>query len=128
MDNLDKEYKSKNPFTVPDHYFDQLTDRVMERVKKEENEVKKTSFLQMIKPYLGLAALFVLAMIVVQLLVPKVAREKNVLEQSSGESRVLTQSEEEHVFDADFNPSQEEIIEYLSQETDPMEFLFAERR
>ena len=38
------------------------------------------------------------------------------------------QAEDENIFDADFNPSREEIIEYLSQETDPIEFLYAERR
>jgi len=37
MDNLDEKYKSKNPFTVPDRYFDTLGDRVMDRIKDEED-------------------------------------------------------------------------------------------
>ena len=47
----------------------------------------------------------------------------------NGEQVNMTaQAEDENIFDADFNPSREEIIEYLSQETDPIEFLYAERR
>ena len=108
MDNLDEKYKSKNPFTVPDRYFDTLGDRVMDRIKDEDGKTRKTSLFQTLKPYLGLAGLFAFAMIVVQLLVPNLV--------------------DENIFDADFNPSREEIIEYLSQETDPIEFLYAERR
>lgn len=44
------------------------------------------------------------------------------------EANIAVQTEEENIFDADFNPSREEIIEYLSQEADPIEFLYAERR
>ena len=47
----------------------------------------------------------------------------------NGEQANMTaQAEDENIFDTDFNPSREEIIEYLSQETDPIEFLYAERR
>ena len=116
MDNLDEKYKSKNPFTVPDRYFDTLGDRVMDRIKDEDGKTRKTSLFQTLKPYLGLAGLFAFAMIIVQLL-------------KNGEQANMTaQAEDENIFDADFNPSREEIIEYLSQETDPIEFLYAERR
>ena len=40
MDNLDEKYKSKNPFTVPDRYFDTLGDRVMDRIKDEEGVIR----------------------------------------------------------------------------------------
>ena len=38
------------------------------------------------------------------------------------------QEEDEYIFDTDFDPSREEIIEYLSQESDVADFLYAERR
>ena len=118
MDNLDEKYKSKNPFTVPDRYFDTLGDRVMDRIKDEDGKTRKTSLFQTLKPYL----------IVVQLLVPNLVDENRMLSKNEEQANMTAQAEDENIFDADFNPSREEIIEYLSQETDPIEFLYAERR
>ena len=67
-------------------------------------------------------------MIVVQLLVPNLVDENRILLKNGEQANVTAQAEDENIFDADFNPSREEIIEYLSQETDPIEFLYAERR
>ena len=128
MDNLDEKYKSKNPFSVPDRYFDTLGDRVMDRIKVEEGKTRETSSFQTLKPYLGLAGLFAFAMIVIQLLVPNLVDENRMLSKNGEQANMTAQAEDENIFDADFNPSREEIIEYLSQETDPIEFLYAERR
>ena len=128
MDNLDEKYKSKNPFSVPDRYFDTLGDRVMDRIKDEEGKTRETSSFQTLKPYLGLAGLFAFAMIVIQLLVPNLVDENRMLSKNGEQANMTAQAEDENSFDADFNPSREEIIEYLSQETDPIEFLYAERR
>ena len=128
MDNLDEKYKSKNPFSVPDRYFDTLGDRVMDRIKDEEGKTRETSSFQTLKPYLGLAGLFAFAMIVVQLLVPNLVDENRMLLKNGEQANMTAQAEDENIFDTDFNPSREEIIEYLSQETDPIEFLYAERR
>ena len=121
MDNLDEKYKSKNPFTVPDRYFDTLGDRVMDRIKE-------TSLFQTLNPYLGLAGLFVFVMIVVRLLIPNLADENRTRLKNGEQANLAAQTENENIFDSDFNPSREEIIEYLSQEADPIEFLYAERR
>lgn len=126
MDNLDDKYRSKNPFSVPDGYFESLEDRVMERVQ-EVKKPKRPNVLQMLKPYLGLAGLFVFAMVVVQLLLPRVVDENRMLAKKV-EQKAPVEQEEEWMFDTDFNPSREEIIEYLSQESDVTEFLYAERR
>ncbi len=127
MDNLDEKYRSKNPFSVPDGYFESLEDRVMERVQ-EVKKPKRPSVLQVLKPYLGLAGLFVFAMVVVQLLLPRFVDEDRMLAKKVEQKAPVEQEEEEWVFDTDFNPSREEIIEYLSQESDVTEFLYAERR
>ena len=128
MDNLDEKYKSKNPFTVPDRYFDTLGDRVMDRIKDEEGKTRKTSLFQTLNPYLGLAGLFVFVMIVVRLLIPNLADENRMRLKNGEQANMTAQTENENIFDADFNPSREEIIEYLSQEADPIEVLYAERR
>ena len=83
---------------------------------------------QTLKPYLGLAGLFAFAMIVMQLLLPNLVDENRMLLKNGEQANVTAQAEDENIFDAYFNPSREEIIEYLSQETDPIEFLYAERR
>lgn len=127
MDNLDEKYRSKNPFSVPDGYFESLEDRVMERVQ-EVKKPKRPSVLQVLKPYLGFAGLFVFAMVVVQLLLPRLVDEDRMLAKKVEQKAPVEQEEEEWVFDTDFNPSREEIIEYLSQESDVTEFLYAERR
>lgn len=125
MDNLDEKYKSKNPFTIPDRYFDSLGDRVMDRIKANE-QPKKENWSRAFRPYLGLAALFAFAMIMVQLVLPYWIDENKMLVKNAPGETPVPQTEEEAVFDADFNPSREEIIEYLVQETDVTEFLFAE--
>lgn len=127
MDNLDEKYKSKNPFTIPEGYFESLGDRVMERVK-EEDKPKRVSVLLALKPYLGLAGLFVFAMLFVQFLLPRLVDEDRMLAKKVDQEVTIAPEEEENIFDADFNPSREEIIEYLSQEADVTEFLYAERR
>ena len=52
MENFDDKYKKKNPFTVPEGYFDELTGRITGRIEKQK-EVKKSSSLRGLKPYMG---------------------------------------------------------------------------
>lgn len=127
MDNLDEKYRSKNPFSVPDGYFDSLEERVMERVK-ESGKPKRAGALQMLKPYLGLAGLFVFAMLFVQFLLPRLVDDNEMLAKKTEQKASAAQEEDEYIFDTDFDPSREEIIEYLSQESDVADFLYAERR
>ena len=35
MENFDDKYKKKNPFTVPEGYFDELTGRITGRIEKK---------------------------------------------------------------------------------------------
>lgn len=69
MDNFDDKYKKKNPFSVPEEYFGHLTDQVLERIREEEKP-QKVSFVNLLKPYMGLAAIFLLAFLIVQFVVP----------------------------------------------------------
>lgn len=60
---LDSEPKIKSGFKVPEHYFDSLTDRVMQQASVQENKViplhrNKTAW------FSGIAAVFVIALTV----------------------------------------------------------------
>ena len=118
---MDK-YKKKNPFTVPEGYFDELTGRITGRIEKQK-EVKKSSSLRGLKPYMGLVAIFFLALMVVQILFP--GAKNTDLPDIEGENAIVQEMEAEDIFDSQFNPTNEEIIEYLASEVDNYEMILA---
>ena len=124
MENFDDKYKKKNPFSVPNGYFDTLSDRIMEQVQHEGKNPRKR-FLQL-KPYLRVAAVFVVALLAGQFLMPVIADKKQGIVKE-GEVVVQTQDTvEEDIFDSQFNPTSDEIIEYLASEVDSYELMYAE--
>ena len=125
MDNFNKKYEKKNPFSVPDGYFEQLEDRLMEQVGKREKHRKEGIWL-LVKPYLGLTGVFLLALFVVQIILPAVVDKHQMVIKQGGEVVQHLEINEENVFDARFNPTNEEIIEYLFSEMDSYELLYAE--
>ena len=125
MENFDDKYKKRNPFTVPEGYFEGLTGRIMDQLE-EQRKPRKVKFLQRIKPYLGLVAIFLLALLVIQAIYPLTLDKERSL-QKERESQVALSSEgEEDIFDSGFNPTSEEIIEYLASEVDSYELIYAE--
>lgn len=127
MENIDDKYKKKSPFTVPEGYFDKLTDRIAERVQ-EEKKPQKVRFIQIVKPYMGLAAIFMLAFLVVQVVFPHFI-DPNKMILKEGETVEQTQqavaTDNEIIFDSYFNPTNEEIIEYLTTEVDSYDLIYA---
>lgn len=127
MENIDDKYKKKSPFTVPEGYFDKLTDRIAERVQ-EEKKPQKVRFIQIVKPYMGLAAIFMLAFLVVQVVFPHFI-DPNKMLLKEGETVEQTQqavaTDNEIIFDSYFNPTNEEIIEYLTTEIDSYDLIYA---
>lgn len=125
MDNFDDKYKKKNPFTVPDGYFDGLTDRIMSQVK-EEKMPRKLRFVEVFKPYMGWAAVFVVTLMMVQVVYPLIT-DKNPLSSGeiAGQASFAGEGAEEDIFDSHFNPTSEEIIEYLASEVDNYELMYA---
>lgn len=122
MENFDDKYKKKNPFTVPEGYFDELTGRITGWIEKQK-EVKKSSSLRGLKPYMGLVAIFFLALMVVQILFP--GAKNTDLPDIEGENAIVQEMEAEDIFDSQFNPTNEEIIEYLASEVDNYEMILA---
>ncbi|WP_059026469.1 hypothetical protein [Gabonibacter massiliensis] len=124
MDDLNDKYKKKNPFAVPEGYFDTLESRIMDRVEEEKHPVK-TSYIQMVKPYLGLTATFLFAIFVVQWIFPRFVDEnKRLLREGNSIVKTDESGLHETELDEDFNPTQEEIIEYLAQEVDMGKYFF----
>lgn len=129
MDNFDNKYKKKNPFSVPDGYFDEVTEQILSRVKEEEMP-QKVKFLQILKPYLGLVGIFALALFVVQVIFPPFVDENKMLLKNGDEVVQLQETtsgaSSEEIFDSNFNPTNEEIIEYLASKVDSYELFYAE--
>jgi hypothetical protein len=75
-----KGWDKKNPFTVPEGYFDQFPDRLMSRIDQMESPHKKgTLWIRYLRPALGLAASFALVALMlyvpVKLIGPRIARQ-----------------------------------------------------
>ncbi|WP_294142254.1 hypothetical protein [uncultured Sanguibacteroides sp.] len=124
MDDLNDKYKKKNPFAVPEGYFDALESQIMDRVEQEKHP-EKMNFVRIVKPYLGMAVIFLFAIFVVQWVLPHFVDENKML-LKEGDNIVKTDenSLREIELDEDFNPTQEEIIEYLAQEVDMGKYFF----
>ena len=70
-DNKLDKLKSRQPFSVPEGYFEGFTDDFMTRLPEkhaEEEEAKKISFSERMKPLLYLAAMFVGAVILINII------------------------------------------------------------
>lgn len=126
MEEFDDKYKKKNPFSVPEDYFDTLEKRITDRITDGEKP-QKEKFITMLKPYIGLVAIFLLALFVVQVILPHVVDPAKMLKRDGGEvvtaSEAVTEIEE---LNTSFNPTSDEIIEYLASEVNDYELLFAE--
>ena len=117
-----------NPFSVPEDYFQTLESRMMEKIT-EEKQPRRTSWLQIARPYFGLTAFFAVAIIVVQFVFPRFIDDSRML-QKGEVAAVQEQAAEtwEIELDPDFNPTREEIIEYLAQEGDLPDLLLLSMR
>lgn len=126
MENFDDKYKKKNPFSAPDGYFDRVTDDILNRVEKGKAP-QKPRIIEVMRPYLGLAGIFLLALFVVQAIFPLFVDENKMLMKDAGQVvQVQELAAEENVLDSDFNPTNEEIIEYLASEIAAYELFYAD--
>ena len=122
MRNQEEEYNRKNPFTVPDGYFETLDERIMSRVK-EEARPSREKWLRVMRPYLGMAGVFVFAMLMLHWVLPNAFPSVERPAEDPVEAYWNSLVEEQGIeFDDDFNPTEEEIIEYLTQEMDASDF------
>lgn len=116
MNNL-SDMKKDQPFKVPENYFENLSDRINERIEKEENP-KEKNLIQILKPYMWMAA-SVLAFVLIAKLILTTAVptdfQNQPISQIEDSSTVNTENvESDFFFDSMSETSSDEIIEYLS--------------
>jgi hypothetical protein len=130
MNNLSKSTKD-NPFKVPENYFDTFSERVQERIEAEEKP-HKTPTLQMLQPYLWMAACVIGFVIVAKVILPGIITPDYKIRQiSQVDSQLIeteiptTLEESDFLFSTTTDASDEEIIDYLSEEDIDTDILIA---
>lgn len=133
--------KNNSQYTVPDGYFEEFSEKLREKITIDENQAER-SFIQILKPQLALvasfAALFLLAYSVFKVFIP----EKENLLLSEQEIYATLENELDDIDDAtiiqyldnntkeqsytDFNLTEQEIMEYLSEESSDMDLYINE--
>ena len=117
MNNL-LNMKNDQPFKVPEDYFENLSDRVQEKIITEENPNKR--LIQVLKPYFWMAASVVGILFIAKIvLINSVPSDYKIQQFSQTENTAVdTQStslDELNWFsDETSEPTSDEIIEYLS--------------
>lgn len=124
MDNFDDKYKKKNPFSVPEGYFDGLTDRVMNHLEEEPRKAPRVTLRRVVRLGLSVAAIVSLVLLTIPSMMPRFA-DQGQLSWSDSENAMQRQEMDEDIFDSQFNPTTEEIIEYLAMEVNEVEWLYA---
>ncbi len=112
--------KNDLPFKVPEDYFENLSDRVQEKIKIEENPNQR--ILQVLKPYLWMAASVVAIVFVAKIVlinsVPSEYKLQQIsqTESVSADTGIINTSLDELNWFSDETPdaTSDELIEYLS--------------
>jgi LysM repeat protein len=110
--------KKDQPFKVPEDYFENLSDRIQEKIELEENPKKR--MLQVLKPYVWMAASIIgIVFIAKVVLTNSVDPNYKIQQYSQSEISIDTQSvivntDDLNWFSDEEELTSEEIIEYLS--------------
>ena len=110
--------KKDQPFKVPEDYFENLSDRIQEKIELEENPKKRV--LQVLKPYIWMAASIIgIVFIAKVVLTNSVDPNYKIQQYSQSEISIDTQSvtvntDDLNWFSDEEELTSEEIIEYLS--------------
>ena len=117
MNNISN-MKKDQPFKVPEDYFENLSDRIQEKIELEENPKKR--MLQVLKPYVWMAASIIgIVFIAKVVLTNSVDPNYKIQQYSQSEISIDTQSvtvntDDLNWFSEEEELTSEEIIEYLS--------------
>ncbi|WP_421918178.1 hypothetical protein [Marinifilum sp.] len=116
MNNL-SDMKKDQAFKVPENYFEDLSDRINKRIKQEENP-KKRNLVQLLKPYMWMAASVIGFVLVAKLILTTVVPteyQNPQISQIEDTSSINTENiDSDLFFDGMPEPTTDEIIEYLS--------------
>jgi hypothetical protein len=129
MMNKLNEIPAKNPFKVPENYFEELNSKIIAATSGYEKEVRKVGFYNRFKPYFLVAAsvagLIILSLIAVNLLSPdrKIIQISEVINKENSElflNEIDIQTLEETIAPTDLSQEKSEmnkadIVDYLLQ-------------
>lgn len=147
--NTDNKLKH-NPFATPERYFEKLDKEILKHVHTQtrnysyeqdeksianENKTVSASIISILKPIIGMAAMVGFAMFILNIIfenyiddsqklrtIDNITISSNEADLSDSIIHDVDKLLEENVFfDNDFNPSNEEIIEYLIEDIDNFE-------
>jgi len=112
--------KNDQPFKVPEDYFENLSDRIQERITTEENPGKR--LLQVFKPYLWMAASIIGVLFIAKIILTNSVpfeyktQQFSQTEITSIDTQSTTTNPDELNWFSDENmeATSDEIIEYLS--------------
>lgn len=124
MENMNDTYKKRNPFTTPEGYFEDLTERVMKRVEQEK-KARKRKTIPLSRSHMGWAAVFVGILSTIQVLYTVVSNRQAWKSEETEQIAHAPASGDKDIFDSHFNPTNDEIIEYLASEVDNYEWMIA---
>lgn len=128
MEDLKDNKGRKVPFKVPEAYFDDISSRVMEKIKEEEKPTK-TSVIPILKSFMWMAASFVIIFGVGRVIIPMVINPSEKLQDASTMQMVVRNDDydTEYTDELDeLNVSDEEIIEYLIERDINQESIISE--
>lgn len=87
-DNLLRKVGTKNPFNVPDHYFEDFTRNLMDRLPEKEPmlPMPEITLWQRVKPWIYMAAMFCGIMLSVRVFVGEPQKDEFPITQAEAES------------------------------------------
>lgn len=91
-DKLMKKLGTNNPFTVPDGYFANLTEEIMNKLPEKEQsiEMKEPSTWSKIRPWLYMAAMFIAILLPIRFMINRTSSKTPTLTVITTENEQLT--------------------------------------
>ena len=107
----------KNPFTVPEHYFEDFTQELMDKLPAKETilQAEESTLWLRIKPWLYMAAMFCGIMLSVRIFVGEPQKDKFPISQA--EAEMLPEEDWENFMRRAFNDDYE-TYQYLTDVAD----------
>ena len=103
----------KNPFTVPDNYFENISEEIMKNLPEKETPLPvKVSMWTKVKPWIYMAAMFVGTYFLVQVLLDKTGGTDGNLNRISSHQNVISSDK----YWSDVQITEDEFFEYVEDQ------------
>lgn len=103
----------KNPFTVPDNYFENISEEIMKNLPEKETPLPvKVSMWTKVKPWIYMAAMFVCTYFLVQVLLDKTGGTDGNLNRISSHQNVISSDK----YWSDVQITEDEFFEYVEDQ------------